>query len=234
MSKKVCEQLETWILHCNHILEAIRLKNCHLYSFYIIVTQYYPLIIFWKPKEVVSRRRTQDRYRKAEKSFVLVHQHLKKSNKRQAKYANKNSEYTEFQVEASVYLRQQQCKSKLQGRLCPYNQITEKIIPVIFHIKNQLQGTITKPHAEHTRLANSEEWRLPKDKKNRPLHKARQAAPISSSPSDDMSADREAPLSKTVQKCRKQTETLSEEHDVPLMNLAKWIFRNNLIMNKNL
>ena len=32
------------------------------------------------------------------KSFVLVHRHLKKAKKRQAKHANKNCEYTEFQV----------------------------------------------------------------------------------------------------------------------------------------
>ena len=42
------------------------------------------------------------------KSFVLVCTHLKKAKKRQAKYANKNSEYTEFQVGDHVYLKQQQ------------------------------------------------------------------------------------------------------------------------------
>ena len=41
------------------------------------------------------------------KSFVLVHRHLKKAKKRQAKYANKNNEYKEFQVGDPVYHKQQ-------------------------------------------------------------------------------------------------------------------------------
>ena len=39
------------------------------------------------------------------KSFVMVHQHLKK-----AKYADENSQYTEVQVGDPVYLKQQQHK----------------------------------------------------------------------------------------------------------------------------
>ena len=50
-----------------------------------------------------------------QKSFVLVHRHLKKTTKRQAKYANKSIEYTEFQVGEPVYFKQQQRKSKLGG-----------------------------------------------------------------------------------------------------------------------
>ena len=49
-------------------------------------------------------------------SFVLVHQHLKKAKRRQAKYVDKSSRYTEFQLDEPVYLKQQQYKSKLQGR----------------------------------------------------------------------------------------------------------------------
>ena len=30
------------------------------------------------------------------KSFVLVHRHLKRAKKRQAKYADRNSKYTDF------------------------------------------------------------------------------------------------------------------------------------------
>ena len=79
----------------------------------------------------------------------MVHQHLKKAKRKQARYADKNSQYTEFQVGDPVYLKQQQCKSKLQGRWCPYFRIIEETTPVTFHLKNQLDGTITKVHAEH-------------------------------------------------------------------------------------
>ena len=83
------------------------------------------------------------------KSFIMVHQNLKRAKKRQVKYADRNSQYTEFQVGDPVYLKQQQRKSKLQGRWCPYYRIIEKTSPVSFRIKNQLNGTVTKTHAEH-------------------------------------------------------------------------------------
>ena len=102
------------------------------------------------------------------KSFVLVHKHLKKAKKRQAMYANQNSEYTEFQIGDPVYLKQQQRKSKLEGRQCPYYRIIEQTSPVSFKLKNQLDGTVTKAHAEHIRLANVVDWEIPKDKKGRP------------------------------------------------------------------
>ena len=79
----------------------------------------------------------------------MVHQHLKKAKRRQASYADKNGQYTEFQVGDPVYLKQQQFKSKLQGRWYPYHRMIEKKTPVTFHLKNQLDGTITKDHAEH-------------------------------------------------------------------------------------
>ena len=88
----------------------------------------------------------------------MVHRHLKKAKKRQAKYTNKNSEYTEFQVGDPAYLKQQQRMSKLDGRWCPYYRIIEKTSPVSFHLKNQLDGSVTKAHAENIRFANIDNW----------------------------------------------------------------------------
>ena len=39
------------------------------------------------------------------KSFIMVHQHLKKAKRRQASYADKNSQYAEFQEGNPVYLK---------------------------------------------------------------------------------------------------------------------------------
>ena len=44
------------------------------------------------------------------KSFVMEHQHLKKAKQRRARYADKKSQYTEFQVGDPVCFKQQQCK----------------------------------------------------------------------------------------------------------------------------
>ena len=73
----------------------------------------------------------------------MVHQHLKKARRRQARYADKNSQYTDFHVGDPVYLKQQQHKSKLQGRWYPYYGIIEKTTPLTFHLKRHLDGTIT-------------------------------------------------------------------------------------------
>ena len=74
---------------------------------------------------------------------------LKRAKRRQARYADDNNQYTKFQVDDPVYLKQQQCKSKLQGRLYPYYRIIDKTTPITFHLKNQLDGNITKVLTEH-------------------------------------------------------------------------------------
>ena len=79
----------------------------------------------------------------------MVCQHQKKAKRRQTRYADNNSSYTEFRVGDPIYVKQQQCISKLQGRWYPYYRIIEKTTPAIFHLKNPLVGTIAKAHAEH-------------------------------------------------------------------------------------
>ena len=79
----------------------------------------------------------------------MVHQYLQRAKRRQARYIDKNNHYTEFQVGDPVYLKQQQCKSQLQGRWYPDYRIIEKATPNTFGLKNHLYGTITKTQAEH-------------------------------------------------------------------------------------
>ena len=101
------------------------------------------------------------------KLFVMVHQHLKKTNRRQRRYIDKTGHNMEFQVGVPVYPKQQQCKSKLQGRWYPYYRIIEKTTPVTFCHKNQLDGTITKAHAKHLQLAQLDDSDILKDEKDR-------------------------------------------------------------------
>ena len=84
-----------------------------------------------------------------------------------------------------------------------------------------MNGTVTETHAEHIRLANLDEWEIPKDKKGRPTRKATYVAPMSSTSSDDESSNEDPSLAKQVKRCRKQRETSSDEDDIPLMELAK-------------
>ena len=90
-----------------------------------------------------------------------------------------------------------------------------------FRIKNHLDGTVTKVHAEHLRLANVDEWDIPKDQKGRLIRKAKYAVPPSSSSSEDVSDHSDEPLSKIDKKYQKQRDTSSDEDDIPLMELAK-------------
>ena len=74
--------------------------------------------------------------------------------------------------------------------------IIEKTSPVSFHLKNQLDGSATKAHAENIRLANIDNWEIPKDRKGRLTRRARFVAPLSSSSdeSDNELSDDERPL----------------------------------------
>ena len=99
----------------------------------------------------------------------------------------------------------------------------EKTSPVSFHLKNQLDGSVAKDHAENIRSANTDNWEIPKDRKGRLTRKARFVAPLSSSSDegDNELSDDKRPLSKIAKKYRRESETSSEEDKLPLMGLAK-------------
>ena len=96
-----------------------------------------------------------------------------------------------------MYLKQQQRKSTLEGRWYPYYRIIEKTSPVSFHLKNQLDGSVTKAHTENIRLANIDNWEIPKHRKGRLTRRTRFVAPLSSSSDegDNDLSDDERPLS---------------------------------------
>ena len=137
-----------------------------------------PLDNIWKPRH---RYYGEEPHRiglqKQHKDFVLVHRHLKKPKKGQAKYANNNSEYTDIQVGYPVYLKQQQRKSRLEGMWCPYYR---KDISCLLSSMNQLDGSVTKAHAENIRLANIDNWEIPKDRKGRLTRRASFVTQLSS------------------------------------------------------
>jgi len=109
------------------------------------------------------------------------------------------------------------------------SHITEKVKqkgPVTFIIKNQLDGTTIKTHAEHLRLANVDEWDIPKTKSGRSLRRAAFVMPQHESGTDDRDSsvdesDGETPLSKLPNRYRKERDNSSDESDIPLMELSK-------------
>ena len=121
---RTLHDVHTWDIYLNQVLGAIRFninEPTKFSPFYLLYNHdpILPIDNILKPRyryhgEEPHKIGLQEQH----KSFVLVHKHLKKAKKRLAKYANQNSEYTEFQIGNPVYLKQQQRKSKLEGNQC--------------------------------------------------------------------------------------------------------------------
>ena len=131
MSKRVSENVQTLDIYLNQALGAIRfnINESTKFSPFYLLYNHDPILPVDNILKLRYRYHGEEPHKiglqDQHKSFVLVHKHLKKAKKRQAKYANQNSEYTEFQIGDPVYLKQQQRKSKLEGRWCPYYRIIE-------------------------------------------------------------------------------------------------------------
>ncbi|ESO98610.1 hypothetical protein LOTGIDRAFT_174147 [Lottia gigantea] len=159
------------------------------------------------------------------RSFFQVHKYMKKAKQRQAKYANKNTKNIDFKTGDPVYYKNFLRKNKLEDRWSPYHRIVEQTSPVSFKIRNQLTNRVIKAHAEHLRLANIDEWDIPKDTNK--LRKAQYVEPPSESSSEgsdsEYSEDDELPLSELIKKYRRVRENSSSEDDIPLMEMAQRI-----------
>ena len=155
------------------------------------------------------------------KSFILVHNHLKKAKNRQNKYADRNAQFTEFQVGDPVYVKREQRSNKLQGKWKPYYRILEKKTPVTFIIENLIDRSTEKVHAECLHLANLE-WEIRKGK-NQPRKARYVVNPESSSSegSSDSEPDNTPSSHKIASKYRRERDNSSDEDDIPLMELAK-------------
>ena len=123
------------------------------------------------------------------KSFTLVRRYLKQAKKRQAKYADKGTKQTEFQINDPVYYKNNQRKEKLDCKWKPFYRIIERKGPETYVIKNQLDGSC-KVHAEMLRAANLDEWDIPTTHDGRPMRRTAYAIPPEQS-SDEHDSDSE-------------------------------------------
>ena len=139
---------------------------------------------------------------------MLVRRYLKQAKKSQAKYANKNRVDLDFQTGDPVYLKNHTKKNKLDSNWKPFYRIIEQTSPVTFIVKNQLDGSTAKVHAEHLPKTNLEQWEIPKEQTGRPSRKAAYAIPPSESESEgdstDSSDSKNKPLDKIAKRHRKE------------------------------
>ena len=84
----------------------------------------------------------------------------------------------------------------------------KKTTPVSFKIRNKLDGIIAKADVEHLRLANVDEWDIPKDNTDKPIRKANYVINPDISDSDSISSETSEdniPLNKITKRYRKGT-----------------------------
>jgi hypothetical protein len=184
------------------------------------------------------------------KTFLLVHKHLKQAKRRQAKYADKSSIDTPFSVGDPVYYKNFRKSNKLEQNWHPYFRIIEQKGPVSFVIKDQLSGRTVKAHADQIRLANIDDWEIPKDQQGRAIRKTTYVVPPDNSDSEgseehrsDMGDDfvhqnTNAPRSdKHIKRYRQERDLSSDEEDIPLMELSKRLqerkLRNDSLIIEN-
>ena len=165
-------------------------------------------------------------------SFMEVHRNLKKAQKTQAFYTDRKAKPVTLQIGDPVYYKNFNKKNKLDVRWKPYYRIIEKTSEVTFKIKNQLDGTTTKAHAEQLRLAKIDEWEIPKNDDGHRLRRARYVVPLESesdteneraTSDSNTSQENPDPLTKLASKYRNQRTDSSSESDIPLMELQSRI-----------
>ncbi|CAC5422638.1 unnamed protein product [Mytilus coruscus] len=229
LSKLIEDHSTTWDLYLNQALAAIRFninESTQLSPFYALYNRdpVLPLDNILKPR----RKYNGEEYHKIalqqqHKSFMLVHKTMKKSKQKQAKYANKHSKDIKFEVGNPVFYKNHRRASKLSRKWTPYYRIIEQTSPVSFILKNQLDGTTTKAHAEQIRLAKLD-WEIPNNNQGKALRKAAYVVPVESQSedsSDDESIDSDTPLNQISKRYKKERENSDEEDDIPLMELSK-------------
>ena len=223
LAKRIKDDVTSWDLYLNQALAAIRfnVSGASKFSPYFLLYSrdvVLPLDNILKPRRKYTG---EDQHKIAlqqqHKSFTLVHRHLKKAKRRQMAYANQNVKPVELEVGDPVYLKNHLRKNKLESRWKPYYRIIEKKSPQTFVIRNQLDGSTVKSHADHLRLAKIDELDIPVPDKI--MRKTTYVVPpeTESDQSDEDNSARE----RIVKRYRNERSDSDEEEDVPLMELAR-------------
>ena len=91
---KVSDSLDIWNIYLNQLSAAIRSnvnESTRFSPFYLLYSHdpVLPIDIILKPRRTYLREPLKIGLEQQHKSFIMVHQHLKKAKRRQARYADK-------------------------------------------------------------------------------------------------------------------------------------------------
>ena len=193
LAKSIGDNSQSWDLHLNQMLAAIRFsvnRTTGFSPFYMLYSRdvVLPLDNLLRPRSIYYGDQFHEKaIQEQHRIFMRANQNVKKATAKQIERANKNSSDIQYKVGDFVYLRNDHRSNKLDQRWKPHYVIIEKTSPVSYRLKDQLTGNITKAHAERIRLAKVDEWILPPT--NRPMRKVVMAAPT---PTERSSSERES------------------------------------------
>lgn len=228
LAKKVADNQQTWDMHLNQTLSAIRFnvsESSKFSPFFLLYNRdvVLPVDNILKPRrKYVGEEYHQIALQEQHKSFVHVRNHLKKAKKRQAKYADKGTKIVDYKVGDPVYYENKRRKGKLGQKWKPYYRVIEKTGPVSYIIKNQLDGSLSRVYAGDLMLANVDDWQIAKDENSRKLRDAAYVIPPQASESEtesDSDSESNVPLAKLAKKYRQERKNSEDEDDIPLMEL---------------
>ena len=116
LAKAVADNQQSWDLHLNQSLAAIRFnvsESSKFSPFFLLYNRDVVLLVdnILKPRrKYVGEDYHEIALQEQHKAFVHVRNHLKKAKKRQAKYADKNAKSVEFKIGDPVYYENKQRK----------------------------------------------------------------------------------------------------------------------------
>lgn len=230
LAKKVIENQQTWDLYLNQALAAIRFnvsESSKFSPFYLLYNRDVVLPVdnlFKLRRKYQGEELHQIALQEQHKAFSLVRSHMKKAKARQAKYHDKNATDLTFEIGDPVYYKNHQRKGKLDTKWKPFYRIIDKTGPVSYIIKNQLNGSTTRVHAESLRPAKIDWDEIDTTPFfNRPIRTTQYAAPPQSESDSESTVDSEEdiPLRRLINRYRHERENSDSEDDIPLMELAK-------------
>ena len=238
LSKLMRDQVDSWDLHLNHALLAMRttVSKTTLHSPFKLLYNRdatLPLDNLLRPRRKThSEDYHEITLQNMHRQFMEVLRNTQNAKRKRNIYANKNRTNTEFNIGDSVYLKNHTKSTKLAKNWRTHFVITHKMGPVSFVLRNQLTGKTTKAHANSLRLAELQ-WKVP-EPEGRALRQAQYVVPplpisadesesLSSSESSDNTIIYDARDWKTraVAKEKKIREDSGSEQDVPRFELRK-------------
>ena len=231
LAKKMEENIDTWDLHINQVLLALRTnvsRTTNRSPFFLLYNRepVLPLDNLLKPR----RKYQGEEFHKIalenqHKTFMSVIKRMKDEKSKQNQEINAERKDKGLEVGDSVYYKNHVKSSKLENNWLTHFIIVEQTSPVSFVIRNQLNGKLVRAHANSLRLSNLE-WKVPKSD-----DKIRKANLSVIPPSDDedmgnSSSDSDETIiydpEKYLQKERKILEDSDESQDgIPRFELQK-------------